>query len=243
MFLFALMIAVVAYLIGSVSSAILVSKKMDLPDPKTYGSGNPGATNVLRSGNKKAAAYTLLGDAVKGLLAVGLARCLTAWLGLPDYTVGLAAIAVVLGHMYPIFFSFKGGKGVATGVGVILAMSFWTAFWVALIWATIAFKFKKSSLAALVAAAVAPFVAFIVIQHPYHPSWGWSLVVVSALVIMRHRDNIKRMQAGNEPDVGNTAAPAEPANPVAPIAASAPQAEQTQKVEQVLVLQKNARRS
>ena len=237
MFLFALMIAVVAYLIGSVSSAILVSKKMDLPDPKTYGSGNPGATNVLRSGNKKAAAYTLLGDAFKGLLAVGLARCLTAWLGLPDYTVGLAAIAVVLGHTYPIFFSFKGGKGVATGFGVILAMSFWTAFWVALIWATIAFKFKKSSLAALTAAALAPFIAFIVIQHPYHPSWGWSLVVVSALVIMRHRDNI------NEPDVGNTAVPAEPANPVAPIAANAPQAEQTQKVKQVLVLQKNAQRS
>jgi len=115
MFLFALMIAVVAYLIGSVSTAVLVSKKMDLPDPKTYGSGNPGATNVLRSGNKKAAAYTLLGDAFKGLLAIGLARCLTTWLGLPDYTVGLAAIGVVLGHMYPIFFGFKGGKGVATG--------------------------------------------------------------------------------------------------------------------------------
>ena len=238
MFLFALMIAVVAYLIGSISAAILVSKKMDLPDPKTYGSGNPGATNVLRSGNKKAAAFTLLGDAFKGLLAIGLARCLTTWLGLPDYTVGLAAIGVVLGHMYPIFFGFKGGKGVATGFGVILAMSFWTAFWVALIWATIAFKFKKSSLAALIAAACAPFTAFIVMTHPYHPSWGWSLTVVAALVIMRHRDNIKRMQAGNEPDVGNAAAPAQPANPVAPVAEPA-----AQKVEQVLVLQKNARRS
>ena len=242
MFLFALMIAVVAYLIGSVSTAVLVSKKMDLPDPKTYGSGNPGATNVLRSGNKKAAAYTLLGDAFKGLLAIGLARCLTTWLGLPDYTVGLAAIGVVLGHMYPIFFGFKGGKGVATGFGVILAMSFWTAFWVALIWAGIAFKFKKSSLAALVAAACAPFVAFIVIQHPYHPSWGWSLVVVGALVIVRHRDNIKRMQAGNEPDVGTAAAPAQPANPVAPVAEQAPKTE-PQKVEQVVVLQKNARQS
>ena len=238
MFLFALMIAVVAYLIGSISTAILVSKKMNLPDPKTYGSGNPGATNVLRSGNKKAAAFTLLGDAFKGLLAIGLARCLTTWLGLPDYTVGLAAMAVVLGHIYPIFFDFKGGKGVATGFGVILAMSFWTAFWVALIWATIAFKFKKSSLAALIAAACAPFTAFIVMTHPYHPSWGWSLTVVAALVIMRHRDNIKRMQAGNEPDVGKAAAPAQPANPVAPVAEPA-----AQKVEQVLVLQKNARRS
>ena len=235
MFLFALMIAVVAYLIGSVSTAVLVSKKMDLPDPKTYGSGNPGATNVLRSGNKKAAAYTLLGDAFKGLLAIGLARCLTTWLNLPDYTIALAAVAVVLGHMYPIFFGFKGGKGVATGFGVILAMSFWTAFWVALIWATIAFKFKKSSLAALV-------VAFIVIQHPYHPSWGWSLMAVGALVIVRHRDNIKRMQAGNEPDVGTAAAPAQPANPVAPVAEQAPKTE-PQKVEQVVVLQKNARQS
>ena len=134
------------------------------------------------------------------------------------------------------------GNSVATGFGVILAMSFWTAFWVALIWATIAFKFKKSSLAALVAAVCAPFTAFIVIQHPYHPSWGWSLVVVSALVIVRHRDNIKRMQAGNEPDVGNTAAPAQPANPVAPVAEQAPKTE-PQKVEQVVVLQKNARQS
>ena len=241
MFLFALMIAVLAYLIGSISAAVLVSKKMNLPDPKTYGSGNPGATNVLRSGNKKAAAFTLLGDAFKGLLAIGLARCLTTWLGLPDYTVGLAAIGVVLGHMYPIFFGFKGGKGVATGFGVILAMSFWTAFWVALIWAGIAFKFKKSSLAALIAAACAPFAAFIVMTHPYHPRWGWSLMVVAALVIMRHRDNIKRMQAGNEPDVGNTAAPAQPANPVAPVAEQSK--EQSQKVEQVVVLQKNARQS
>jgi len=119
MFLFALMIAVLAYLIGSISAAVLVSKKMNLPDPKTYGSGNPGATNVLRSGNKKAAAFTLLGDAFKGLLAIGLARCLTTWLGLPDYTVGLAAIGVVLGHMYPLFFGFKGGKGVATGFGAV----------------------------------------------------------------------------------------------------------------------------
>ena len=241
MFLFALMIAVLAYLIGSISAAVLVSKKMNLPDPKTFGSGNTGATNVLRSGNKKAAAFTRLGDAFKDLLAIGLARCLTTWLGLPDYTVSLAAIGVVLGHMYPLFFGFKGGKGVATGFGVILAMSFWTAFWVALIWAGIAFKFKKSSLAALIAAACAPFAAFIVMTHPYHPSWGWSLMVVSALVIMRHRDNIKRMQAGNEPDVGNTATPAQPANPVAPVAEQSK--EQSQKVEQVVVLQKNARQS
>ena len=107
-----------------------------------------------------------------------------------------------------------------------------------MIWATVAFKFKKSSLAALIAAACAPFTAFIVMTHPYHPSWGWSLTVVAALVIMRHRDNIKRMQAGNEPDVGNAAAPAQPANPVAPVAEPA-----AQKVEQVLVLQKNARLS
>ena len=172
-----------------------------MPDPRGYGSGNPGATNVLRSGRKDAAALTLLGDALKGLVAVVIARCLAGWLMLPDGIVACAAIAVVIGHMFPIFFGFKGGKGVATAFGVLLGMSFWATFWVVLVWAFIAFKFKKSSLAALVAAAVTPIVAFIVIHHP---SWGWALTLISVLVIVRHRSNIRRMLSGNESSIGES---------------------------------------
>ncbi|ULJ69871.1 glycerol-3-phosphate 1-O-acyltransferase PlsY [Wielerella bovis] len=204
MFFLEIMVALVAYLIGSLSAALIVSKKLGMPDPRTYGSGNPGASNMLRSGNTKAAAWTLFGDALKGFVVVLLARCLMNGAGMPAGGVGLAAIAVVLGHMYPIFFGFRGGKGVATALGVLLGMSFWTTFWVVLIWAVIAFKFHKSSLAALIAAACAPFAAFIIIHQP---TWGWSLVVVAALVIYRHRDNIKRIQSGTELGIGEPAKP------------------------------------
>lgn len=182
---------IVAYLIGSISSALIISKRLGMSDPRTYGSGNPGASNMLRSGNKQAATYTLIGDALKGLIAVLLAR----WLGNSDAIVGLAAIAVVFGHMWPVFFQFKGGKGIATAFGAILAMSFWTAFITLLVWAAVAFKFKKSSLAGLIAAAVAPFAAFIIIHHP---SWGWSLMLISIVVIFRHRSNIKRLLNNEE---------------------------------------------
>ena len=196
-----LVVVVMAYLIGSLSAALIVSQKMGMPDPRSYGSGNPGATNMLRSGRKDAAALTLLGDALKGVIAVVLARCLASWLHLGDGVVAWAAIAVVIGHMYPLFFNFKGGKGVATALGVLLAMSFTTTLWIVAIWAVIAFKFKKSSLAALVAAAATPFAAFIIIHHP---SWGWALTLISALVIYRHRGNISRMQSGNESNIGET---------------------------------------
>ena len=200
MFLLQIALAIVAYFIGSLSSALIVSKKMVMPDPRTYGSGNPGASNMLRSGNKKAAALTLLGDVAKGLVAVGLARGFVSGLNyLPDSTVGLVAIGVVLGHMYPVFFGFKGGKGVATALGVLLGMSLTTALWILAIWAVVAFKFKKSSLAALVAAVCAPFAAFIIIPHP---AWGWSIVVIALWVIYRHYDNIHRIKEGNELGVG-----------------------------------------
>ena len=200
MFLLQIALAIVAYFIGSLSSALIVSKKMVMPDPRTYGSGTPGASNMLRSGNKKAAALTLLGDVAKGLVAVGLARGFVSGLNyLPDSTVGLVAIGVVLGHMYPVFFGFKGGKGVATALGVLLGMSLTTALWILAIWAVVAFKFKKSSLAALVAAVCAPFAAFIIIPHP---SWGWSIVVIALWVIYRHYDNIHRIKEGNELGVG-----------------------------------------
>lgn len=196
---------VVAYLLGSLSAAIIVSRYFGMDDPRTYGSGNPGASNMLRSGNKKAAAFTLIGDALKGLIAVLLARCLQSMFDLGDGIVGMAAMAVVVGHMYPLFFHFKGGKGVATALGVILGMSFWVSFWVVAIWLLIAYKFKKSSVAALVAASCAPFISFIIQGH--HPKLSWSLFAISLLILYRHKDNIQRLKSGNELGIGEPAKP------------------------------------
>ena len=133
-----------AYLIGSLSFAVIVSKFYGMADPRSYGSGNPGATNVLRSGKKKAAALTLLGDALKGLVAVLLARALQDTLGLSDATIAAVAVAVLVGHMWPVFFGFKGGKGVATALGVLLALSWPVALICALVWLVMAFGFKVS---------------------------------------------------------------------------------------------------
>ena len=199
------LMTVVAYLLGSLSAAIIVSRYFGMEDPRTYGSGNPGASNMLRSGRKDAAALTLLGDALKGLVAVWLAMGLRSLFDMGDGIVAMAGLAVVIGHMWPLFFNFKGGKGVATALGVILGMSLWVTFWALAIWLVIAFKFKKSSLAALVAAAIAPFISFIV-QIP-HPKLSWSLFFISALVLYRHKDNIKRLMAGNELGIGQTAKP------------------------------------
>lgn len=206
MFFLEILIVVAAYLIGSLSAALIVSKKLGMPDPRSYGSGNPGASNMLRSGRKDAAAWTLVGDALKGLIAVWIARAFYA--GIDDIgggVVACAAIAVVIGHMYPVFFGFRGGKGVATALGVLLGMSFWATFWVVLIWALVAFKFKKSSLAALVAAACAPFVTFIVLRDAHVPSWGWAIFFIAAVIIYRHKDNIQRLCSGNETEIGATA--------------------------------------
>ncbi|XXQ68489.1 glycerol-3-phosphate 1-O-acyltransferase PlsY [Neisseriaceae bacterium B1] len=206
MFFLEILIVVAAYLIGSLSAALIVSKKLGMPDPRSYGSGNPGASNMLRSGRKDAAAWTLVGDALKGLIAVWVARAFCA--GMDDIgggVVACAAIAVVIGHMYPVFFGFRGGKGVATALGVLLGMSFWVTFWVVLIWALVALKFHKSSLAALVAAVCAPFVTFIVLREDHVPSWGWAIFFIAILVIYRHKDNIKRLCGGNELEIGKTA--------------------------------------
>ena len=205
-FLLIPLVAAAAYALGSLSSAIIVSRWFGMDDPRTYGSGNPGASNMLRSGRKDAAAYTLAGDALKGLLAVWIAYAFRAMFdSVGDGIVAVAAIAVVLGHMYPMFFEFKGGKGVATALGVILGMSFWTTLFALAIWLTIAFKYKKSSLAALVAAACAPFLFFII--EPHHPKMGWALVLIAALVLYRHKDNIKRLREGNELLIGEAAKP------------------------------------
>ena len=193
---------IAAYLIGSLSFAVIVSKYYGMDDPRTYGSGNPGATNVLRSGKKKAAALTLLGDALKGLVAVILARCLQDALNLSDIAIAAVAVAALVGHMWPIFFGFKGGKGVATALGVLLALSPATALVCAAIWLVMAFGFKVSSLAALAATVAAPLVAFWLMPSP---SWAWATVVIAVLVLYRHKSNIQNLLQGKEGKIGDKA--------------------------------------
>ena len=193
---------IAAYLIGSLSFAVIVSKYYGMDDPRTYGSGNPGATNVLRSGKKKAAALTLLGDALKGLVAVVLARCLQDALNLSDIAIAAVAVSALVGHMWPIFFGFKGGKGVATALGVLLALSPATALVCAAIWLVMAFGFKVSSLSALAATVAAPLVAFWLMPDP---SWAWATVVIAVLVLYRHKSNIQNLLQGKEGKIGDKA--------------------------------------
>lgn len=192
------------YLIGSLSFAVIVSKFYGMDDPRTYGSGNPGATNVLRSGKKKAAALTLLGDALKGLLAVLLARYLQEPLGLDTATIALVAVAALVGHMWPVFFGFKGGKGVATALGVLLGLSWPTALACALIWLVVAFGFKVSSLAALAATVLSPLVAYFLMPEGYG-TWVWSVAAIALLVLYRHKANIRNLLSGKEGKIGEKA--------------------------------------
>jgi glycerol-3-phosphate acyltransferase PlsY len=191
---------VVAYLLGSISFAVLTSRAFRLPDPHTYGSGNPGATNVLRTGNKAAAALTLLGDAFKGWFAVELVQQHTA--GDP-LALALAAAAVVIGHMAPVFHRFRGGKGVATALGAMLALSPWLAAGAVATWLIIAVFFRYASLASLVAAAFAPFFAFLLHgmgRFALEPAIG--VAAVALLLAWRHKDNIHNLMAGTEGKIG-----------------------------------------
>ena len=193
-------VAVVAYLIGSVSFALIVSSVMGLADPRSYGSKNPGATNVLRSGNKTAAILTLIGDAFKGWLAVWLVSHFGARYGLDDTAIALAAIAAFLGHLYPVFFRFKGGKGVATAAGVLLAINPVLGIATLLTWLIVAFFTRYSSLAALAAAVFAPlFDGFLFGANII----ALSIVVMSSLLIWRHRGNIAKLMAGQESRIGD----------------------------------------
>ena len=196
----ALTVVALAYLLGSLSFAVIVSRVWRLPDPRTYGSGNPGATNVLRSGRKSAAAVTLVGDALKGVLGVYLAE----WLAGPVATdlIAGAAVAVTVGHVFPVFFRFQGGKGVATALGALIGLNFWLAGSVAATWIVIAFFFRISSLAALIAAASAPVFAAMLygIAHPYF----YAVVVIAALLVWRHRANMQRLIAGTESRIGSS---------------------------------------
>ncbi len=193
-----LIVAVAAYLTGSVSFAVIVSKAFRLPDPREYGSGNPGATNVLRSGRKSAAALTLLGDSAKGWLAVYVAgSCM------PDaapMAMAVAAVAVIGGHMFPVFHAFRGGKGVATALGVLLALNWILALGTLATWITIVVFFRYSSLAALVSALFAVFFALILFNaaHPFFAA----VTVIAALLVWRHRSNIRNLIAGRESRLG-----------------------------------------
>jgi acyl phosphate:glycerol-3-phosphate acyltransferase len=195
-------VVVLAYLLGSLSFAVIVSKAMHLDDPRSYGSGNPGATNVLRSGNKRAAIFTLLLDAVKGVVAVLIARCLAGRLGYGDGVVALAGLASFLGHLYPVFFRFQGGKGVATAAGVLLALNPWVGLASLGTWLAVAIATRYSSLAALVTALLAP--VYVYLLH------GDSQVVIavavmSVLLIWRHRANISKLLHGTESKLGSKA--------------------------------------
>jgi glycerol-3-phosphate acyltransferase PlsY len=200
-----LIATVAAYLIGSISFAVVMSRVFGLSDPRTYGSKNPGATNVLRSGSKKAAIATLIGDGAKGWLAVFLAVKFGPQYGLDDAGIALVSIAVFLGHLWPVFFRFVGGKGVATALGVLLGLNGWLGLATLVTWLVVAYAFRYSSLAALIAAVFAPFY--------YGLLFGvdeilFAVIAMSALLLWRHSSNIANLIAGKESRIGSKAAAA-----------------------------------
>ncbi|MEP7181898.1 MAG: glycerol-3-phosphate 1-O-acyltransferase PlsY [Betaproteobacteria bacterium] len=188
-----------AYLIGSVSFAVVTSKAFRLPDPHSYGSGNPGATNVLRTGNKAAAVLTLVGDGAKGWLAVFVAQKLGPAFAVADWTVPAVVIAVFVGHLFPVFHRFAGGKGVATAAGILLALHWPLGLTLGVIWLVMAYGFSISSLAALTAAALMPLGAFYVFGNTLT---AWATVPVSLLLFWRHRGNIRQLLQGRERPIG-----------------------------------------
>jgi glycerol-3-phosphate acyltransferase PlsY len=202
--IYPLIATVAAYLMGSLSFAVLVSRVMGLNDPRTYGSKNPGATNVLRSGNKAAAIVTLLLDALKGWLPVVAVQVWGEAFGLGNGTVALVGLAAFLGHLFPVFFGFKGGKGVATAAGVIIGFNPWLGLASLATWLIVAFFFRYSSLASIVTAVFAP--AFFLLGG--HVAWDapavlvLSLAVMGVLLVWRHADNINRLIAGKESKLG-----------------------------------------
>ena len=193
------LIAIAAYALGSVSFAVVVSKAMRLPDPRSYGSKNPGATNVLRTGNKLAAALTLIGDAGKGALAVALTVLYTGESPVSGFDAPLAGAMAFLGHLYPLYHGFKGGKGVATAAGVLLALNVWLGLAVLATFAIIVAFFRMISLASIIAAVFSVCYAFFLFGvQPIVPAVG----AMSLLLIWRHRENVGRLLKGVEPRLG-----------------------------------------
>jgi len=189
-----------AYVVGSVSFAVVVSKLFGLPDPHSYGSGNPGATNVLRTGNKAAAALTLAGDGLKGFVAVWIAYRLAAIWGDASLATAGAAVAVFLGHVYPVFHRFAGGKGVSTAAGVAFALALPRGIALLGVWLAFALLFRMASLASIAAAVAAPPLGLYFIGN-----WpeAWALFPIALLLIWRHRDNIRKLLAGQERKIGS----------------------------------------
>jgi len=196
--------AVVAYLIGSVSFAVLVSRAFSLPDPRSYGSGNPGATNVLRTGRKAAAVLTLLGDGLKGWVAVFIAQRYGAD---PVTAAAAAGFAVIIGHVLPLFHGFVGGKGVATAAGALFGLNVWLGLGTLATWIMIAIFFRISSIAALIAAIFAPVFTIMLFdwRHPY----VLAVCGISVVLLIRHKSNIANLIAGREGRIGERSAPAQ----------------------------------
>lgn len=191
----AIVFIVGAYLLGSISFAVLTSYLLRLPDPRSYGSKNPGATNVFRTGKKAAAVVTLLGDCTKGWLAVWLAQHFAPQYGLSRETVAATALAVFIGHLYSLFLRFRGGKGVATALGVLLALNVWLGLATLATWGLVFLVWRISSLSALTAAALAPLYALYIV--------GWNsitpvILIISLLLVWRHRSNIQNLISGTE---------------------------------------------
>ena len=203
---FALIFGLVAYLIGSISFAVVVSKLFGLADPRTYGSKNPGATNVLRTGSKKAAILTLLGDAAKGWIVVFPMQTFGPDFGFGPDVVALVTLAVFFGHIWPIYTGFQGGKGVATALGILIGLSPWLGLGVLATWLVVAYAFRYSSLAALIAALFAPLYSILLLgPDPRSLAVG----VMSVLLVMRHADNIRNLVQGNESRIGSRKAQTE----------------------------------
>jgi len=202
--LIALVLVLLSYLLGSVSFAVVVSRVMGLQDPRTFGSKNPGATNVLRTGNKAAAALTLLGDAAKGWAAVFIASYGAQQFALPTAVIAACAVAVFLGHVYPIFLKFKGGKGVATALGVLLGLNPWLALATVGTWLIIVYVSRYSSLSSIIAAIFAPLYYLLGgnVAWELRPSFALAIVIISVVLLFRHRANISRLMTGKESRIG-----------------------------------------
>lgn len=181
---------IIAYLLGSISTGIILSKFLKFPDPRTTGSGNAGATNILRTVGKNQAILVLIGDALKGLIAVWIGMIF----GIHDFWLGLVAFAAVVGHVFPVFFKFKGGKGVATAFGGILGLSLWVGVLMIIIWAAIAFVFRYSSLASITAAVCAP----ILMLFFGKTAFAFPVLLITLLILWKHMDNIQRLRLGSE---------------------------------------------
>ncbi|MDC0931901.1 glycerol-3-phosphate 1-O-acyltransferase PlsY [Methylophilaceae bacterium] len=187
-----LLIILFAYLVGSISSGIIVSQIFNLPDPRTIGSKNPGATNVMRSGNKKAAIFTLLGDLLKATFVLAIAE----YLGFNDLVIVCVALAVLIGHIYPIFYKFRGGKGVATAIGILIALNFKLALIVTSIWLIVFGIWRYSSLAAILAAISVPFIGIFILGDQYLYCVTYSLITI--IILFKHKANIKKLISNTE---------------------------------------------